>query len=110
MYEQFYGFDRAPFANIPDPQSLFLSPSHRQALSILQYALISRAGFCVITGDIGAGKTTLVRRVLQTLDQTLEVGLVSNTQCESSKSCCAGFCSRLGSSIAARTRSRCTTS
>jgi type II secretory pathway predicted ATPase ExeA len=74
MYEQFYNLTRLPFANIPDPEFLFLSPQHRQALSILQYALIARAGFCVITGDIGAGKTTLVRRVLQTLDQQVHVG------------------------------------
>jgi general secretion pathway protein A len=82
MYEQFYNLTRLPFANIPDPEFVFLSPQHRQALSILQYALIARAGFCVITGDIGAGKTTLVRRVLQTLDQQVHVGLVTNTQCE----------------------------
>lgn len=82
MYEQFYNLTRPPFANIPDPEFVFLSPQHQQALSILQYALIARAGFCVITGDIGAGKTTLVRRVLQTLDQQVHVGLVTNTQCE----------------------------
>ncbi len=82
MYEPFYNLTRPPFANIPDPEFLFLSPQHRQALSILQYALIARAGFCVITGDIGAGKTTLVRRVLQTLNQQVHVGLVTNTQCE----------------------------
>jgi general secretion pathway protein A len=83
MYESFYGLQKLPFANIPDPEFLFPSPQHQQALSILQYALMARAGFCVITGDIGAGKTTLVRRVLQTLDQRVHVGLVSNTQCES---------------------------
>jgi type II secretory pathway predicted ATPase ExeA len=82
MYETFYGFTRPPFANIPDPEFLYPSPEHRKALAILQYALMARAGFCVITGDIGAGKTTLVRKVLQTLDQRVHVGLVSNTQCE----------------------------
>lgn len=82
MYQKFYHLTRPPFANVPDPEFLFLSPQHRQALSILQYALIARAGFCVITGDIGAGKTTLVRRVLQTLNQQVHVGLVTNTQCE----------------------------
>ena len=83
MYENFYNLDKAPFANIPDPGLLFLSPQHQRALSVLKYALMARAGFCVITGDVGAGKTTLVRRLLQDLDVPLEVGLVSNTQCDS---------------------------
>jgi len=82
MYESFYGFHKPPFSNIPDPDFLFLSPHHKRALSILQYAVMARAGFCVITGNVGAGKTTLVRRVLQGLDQRIHVGLVSNTQCE----------------------------
>ena len=82
MYESFYGFHKSPFSNIPDPDFLFLSPHHKRALSILQYAVMARAGFCVITGNVGAGKTTLVRRVLQGLDQRIHVGLVSNTQCE----------------------------
>ncbi len=83
MYENFYNLDKAPFANIPDPGLLFLSPQHQRALSVLKYALMARAGFCVITGDVGAGKTTLVRRLLQDLNVPIEVGLVSNTQCDS---------------------------
>lgn len=83
MYEKFYNLSKPPFANIPDPGFLFLSPQHQRGLAVLQYALLARAGFCVITGDVGAGKTTLVRKLLQTLDQPLDVGIVSNTQCES---------------------------
>ncbi|MEM7220389.1 MAG: AAA family ATPase [Pseudomonadota bacterium] len=83
MYEAFYKLERQPFVNIPDPGALFLSPSHQRALSVLQYSLMTRAGFCVVTGEVGAGKTTLVRRLLQVVDPSLEVGLVSNTQCES---------------------------
>jgi len=83
MYENFYNLNKAPFTNIPDPGLLFLSPQHQRALSVLKYALMARAGFCVITGDVGAGKTTLVRRLLQDLDVPLEIGLVSNTQCDS---------------------------
>ena len=83
MYESFYELDRAPFTNIPDPDFLFLSPEHQRAISVLRYALMARAGFCVITGDVGAGKTTLLRSVLQSLDEEIEVGLVSNTQCDS---------------------------
>ena len=83
MYEAFYQFDRPPFSNIPDPDCLYMSPQHQRALSVLRYALMVRAGFCVVTGNVGAGKTTLVRSVLQNLDQEVEVGLVSNTQCDS---------------------------
>lgn len=83
MYEQFYGLEKVPFANIPDPGFLYLSPQHKKGLAILQYALMARAGFCVVTGDVGAGKTTLVRKLLQSLDQPVEAGLVSNTQCDS---------------------------
>jgi general secretion pathway protein A len=83
VYESFYGLTKPPFSNIPDPDYLYLSPQHRRALSVLQYALMTRAGFCVITGNVGAGKTTLVRSLLKSVDQDIEVGLVSNTQVES---------------------------
>ncbi len=83
MYESFYGLTRPPFTNLPDPDCLFLSGRHKQALSVLRYALSTRAGFCVVTGNVGAGKTTLVRSLLKNAGQGLEVGLVSNTQCDS---------------------------
>ena len=83
MYEHFYGLDSNPFNGAPDPDVIFLSPQHKRALSTLEYALIARAGFCVVTGDVGAGKTTLVRRVLQTASQDIHVGLVSNGKCDS---------------------------
>ena len=83
MYESFYGFKKPPFSTFPDPGLLFLSPAHQRALSLLEYAILARAGFCVITGDVGAGKTTLVRRLLQKIGEDLEVGLVSNTTCSS---------------------------
>ncbi|MFU8814062.1 MAG: ExeA family protein [Pseudomonadales bacterium] len=83
MYESFYGLERPPFSHIPDPDYLYLSPQHRRALSILQYALMTRAGFCVITGNVGAGKTTLVRSLLKSVHHDVEIGLVSNTQVES---------------------------
>ncbi len=83
MYESFYGLSKPPFTNLPDPDCLFLSGRHRQALSVLRYALTTRAGFCVVTGNVGAGKTTLVRSLLKNVGQGLEVGLVSNTQCDS---------------------------
>lgn len=83
MYEAYYHFQKAPFTNIPDPDFLYLTPQHKRATSILEYALATRAGFCVITGDVGAGKTTLLRSVLRRVDPNIEIGLVSNTQCDS---------------------------
>jgi general secretion pathway protein A len=83
MYEAFFGFERPPFANVPDPSFVYPSAQHQRALSLLEYAIVSRGGFCVLTGDVGTGKTTMVRRVLQGIDQRLQVGLVTNTQCDS---------------------------
>ncbi|MCP5178813.1 MAG: AAA family ATPase [Pseudomonadales bacterium] len=83
MYQHFYNFTRPPFDNIPDPGFLYLSPQHERVLSVLKYALLSRTGFCVITGNVGAGKTTLVRSILYDLGRSTVVGLVSNTQCDS---------------------------
>ena len=83
MYQKYYNFTRPPFENIPDPAFLYMSPQHERALSVLKYALFSRSGFCVITGNVGAGKTTLVRSVLYDMGRNTIVGLVSNTQCDS---------------------------
>ena len=81
MYEAFYGFNEKPFSLLPDPGFLFLSSKHLQALSMMEYGLMNQAGFTVITGEIGSGKTTLVRQLLKQLelDHTTTVGLVSNT-------------------------------
>ena len=79
MYQAFYGFRQKPFTLLPDPSFLFLNKKHRLALSMLQYGLLSEAGFTVITGEIGSGKTTLVRYVLEEIGDNLIVGSVTNT-------------------------------
>ncbi len=79
MYQAFYGFRQKPFTLLPDPSFLFLNKKHRLALSMLQYGLLSEAGFTVITGEIGSGKTTLVRYVLEEIGDNLTVGSVTNT-------------------------------
>ena len=79
MYEAFYGFHEKPFTLLPDPEFLYLGNKHSTALAMLQYGLESQAGFTVVTGGIGCGKTTLIRRVLNELDRDLVVGLISNT-------------------------------
>jgi type II secretory pathway predicted ATPase ExeA len=79
MYESFYGLETKPFSLLPDPEFLYLGKKHNIALSLLEYALMNNAGFCVITGEIGAGKTTLLRRLLDTIDDSITVGLITNT-------------------------------
>lgn len=80
MYESFYGFQEKPFSIVPDPDFLFLSQKHRLALTMLEYGLLSQTSFTVITGEIGSGKTTLVRKLLQRINDDITVGLIANTQ------------------------------
>ncbi|AEG48923.1 secretion ATPase, PEP-CTERM locus subfamily [Sphingobium chlorophenolicum L-1] len=68
MYDQFYGLQGRPFQLTPDPHFYFESATHRKALSYLGYGLAQGEGFIVITGDIGAGKTTLVGHLMNTID------------------------------------------
>jgi len=81
MYEAFYGFKEKPFSLLPDPGFLYMSKNHRMALAMLEYGFLNQAGFTVITGEIGSGKTTLIRHLLGEIarDQIVTVGLVSNT-------------------------------
>jgi type II secretory pathway predicted ATPase ExeA len=79
MYEKFFGLRQLPFTLTPDPAFLYQSPQHRFAMTLLRYGLVSRAGFCLLTGEVGSGKTLLVRHLLSSVEQELTVGLVSNT-------------------------------
>ncbi len=78
MYQSFYGFKEKPFTLTPDPAFLYLSKQHEMALTMLNYGLQSEAGISVITGEVGAGKTTLIREMLDNLEENSEVGLISN--------------------------------
>ena len=79
MYESFYGLKEKPFTLLPDPDYLYLSPKHQRALTLLEYGMMNQAGFSVICGDTGAGKTTLIRRLLTELGDDTRVGLITNT-------------------------------
>ncbi len=70
MYEAFYGLNSKPFQLNPDPSFYFGSKQHRRAAAYLDYGLHQNEGFIVITGEVGAGKTTIVRGMLDSLDQT----------------------------------------
>jgi type II secretory pathway predicted ATPase ExeA len=78
MYETYYGFSEKPFSLTPDPKYLYRSQSHGGAFDLLQYAIRRREGFVVVTGDIGTGKTTLCRAVLERIDRATFTALVLN--------------------------------
>lgn len=69
MYDQFYGLSGRPFQLTPDPVFYFESATHRKALSYLGYGLAQGEGFIVITGEVGAGKSTLVSHLMQSVDK-----------------------------------------
>jgi len=79
MYEKFYGFKEKPFNATPDSKFFFPSPKHTEALSCLVYAINERKGFVVITGEIGAGKTTVCRSLMNKVDSNTRVALITNT-------------------------------
>ena len=79
MYESFYGLKEKPFSIQPDPAFLYMGKRHSLAYTMLEYAIVNRAGFTVICGDIGCGKTTLIRRLLNELEDEVKVGVVTNT-------------------------------
>ncbi|MCG8669100.1 MAG: AAA family ATPase [Pseudomonadales bacterium] len=79
MYESFYKLRAKPFSLLPDPAYLYLGKEHDLGFSILRYGLTNEAGFTVLTGEVGAGKTTLIRYLLNSLGDEVVVGLISNT-------------------------------
>src|SRR6185369_6872232 len=83
MYNDHYGFSERPFQLTPDPRFWFESQTHRKAMAYLGYGLAQGEGFIAITGDIGAGKTTLVGHLLQTIDRARYTPLnIVSTQVE----------------------------
>src|SRR3954453_20273800 len=83
MYERFYQLRERPFALSPDPEYLYPSRVHQEALDYLRYGLESQAGFIVVTGEIGSGKTTLLQSLLRNLDSQNTGGRIDNTMLES---------------------------
>jgi general secretion pathway protein A len=79
MYEEFYGFKQLPFQLLPNPDFFYRSQKHENALTHLEYGVFERAGFIVITGEIGTGKTTLLRYLLRSLDKNLPIALLTQT-------------------------------
>ena len=78
MYESYYRLRTRPFSILPDPGFLYFSRKHKVALDLLEYGLSQAAGFSVVTGPIGTGKTTLIRYLLGRTGKDLAVGLIAN--------------------------------
>lgn len=79
MYESFFGFAQKPFSLLPNPYFLYGSRTHRIAINLLQYGLEEQTGYVVLTGEVGTGKTTLLRELLHRSYGNLTIGLVTNT-------------------------------
>ena len=80
MYQQFYNLDKMPFNTTPDTRFFFHSEQHQEALSSLLYAVQERKGFILVTGEIGAGKTTVCRAFLNRLEANTKVAVITNTR------------------------------
>ncbi len=78
MYLDFFGLKEKPFSITPDPSFLFLSETHLEALNHLFYGVKNGEGFILITGDVGSGKTTLCRCLLQKIDYDVKIALILN--------------------------------
>src|SRR5258705_3902814 len=79
IYLDFYGFDRDPFGVTPDPDFLYMTPGHKEALAQLLYAIQEKKGFILVTAEVGMGKTTLLEALRQELDSNTAVAYVSNS-------------------------------
>ena len=78
MYTDFYGLKELPFALTPDPRYLYFTPSHTEVMANLHYGIESGRGLIVVTGEVGTGKTTLLRWMMQRLDRTVMVAYIFN--------------------------------
>ena len=78
MYTKFYNLKEKPFNLTPDPKYLYLGESHKEALSLMIYAIRERKGFMVITGEVGTGKTTLLHALLRNLDENTKTVFIFN--------------------------------
>jgi general secretion pathway protein A len=80
MYVDFYKLKEYPFRLTPDPDFLFMGKDHARAKAYMDYAIYNRDGFLVITGEVGAGKTTLIQKLLSELDENVLVAKIFQTQ------------------------------
>ncbi|MDU8942575.1 ExeA family protein [Ovoidimarina sediminis] len=80
LYIEQFDLHERPFTLLPDPEFIYWTPMHRRAYSILEYGILTHAPITVVTGEVGAGKTTLVQKLLKSLPDDVTLGLISNAQ------------------------------
>ncbi|WP_434618889.1 ExeA family protein [Tabrizicola sp. M-4] len=80
IYTGFFGLSGRPFAIAPDPDMIFWSPQHRRAFSLMEYSIVTHAPITLVTGEVGAGKTLLVQRLLRSVGDDVIFGLVSQVR------------------------------
>lgn len=80
MYESFYHLKEQPFGSTPDPRFFYKSIGHRKALAYLAYGVFRKRGFLALTGEVGVGKTTVIRAFVHTFAPALEVAFIINTK------------------------------
>ena len=78
MYESFFGLSATPFSLLPDANFLFFSKHHKRVANLLEYGSMAQSGFMVITGEVGAGKTTLIGHFLKNIGPSINVGIITN--------------------------------
>ncbi len=78
MYAEFYGLKELPFVLTPDPRFIYFTPSHTEVMANLHYGIESGKGLVVVTGEVGTGKTTILRWMMQRLDRTVLVAYIFN--------------------------------
>jgi general secretion pathway protein A len=83
MYTSFFGFKYKPFQLTPDPEFLFMSRSHRKAMTFLNYGIADNSGFILLTGEIGTGKTTILRSMIRSIPQDVKLARINNTKVSS---------------------------
>lgn len=104
MYSAYFGLTENPFSLTPDPRFLFMSQRHREALAHLMYGMGERGGFVLLTGEVGTGKTTLCRSLLEQVPDGVEVALVLNPK-QTALELVASLCDELNVSYPPATES-----
>ena len=79
MYNSYFGFPESPFNVTPDPRFFYTNPVYQEAFAVLRYGIEAKKGFIVITGEVGTGKTTLLRKLMRNLGDTIHSVFIFNT-------------------------------
>ena len=78
IYTTHFGLNKRPFTLVPDPDCVYWSPAHLKAKAVLEYGMVNRAPITMVVGEIGSGKTTLVRELLNQIEEEMTVGFIAN--------------------------------